>query len=133
MYARSRVPVTLVRTSAWFTLAQMFLGIGRVGPLRVVPSMGLQPVHPDAVADLLAEVALGEPPAVRRLVQLAGSEMMTSGAMARALAREDGIPGRLVTVPLPGLMRTALLPGEHVTTDARRFDDWLHDPRRPRT
>lgn len=132
VYAEADVPVTLVRTTAWFTLARMFLDMLQVGRVRPVPSMRLRPVHPGAVADLLADVASGEPPATRRLVELAGPEVMTSGAMARALAHADGIPGPVVPVPLPGAARSALLPGSYVPTDDRRFEDWLHDPQRPR-
>ena len=132
VYARAEVPVTLVRTTAWFTLARMFLDMGRVGPLRVVPSMLVQPVHPDAVAALVADVAGGKPPRGRRLVQLAGPEVLSSAAMATALARADQLGGRVVPVPLPGAIRTALLPRPEVTTDGRTFGQWLDDPVRPR-
>lgn len=131
-HAGSKVPVTLVRTTAWFTLAQMFLDMGRVGPVRVVPSMQLRPVHPDAVADLLAEVALGEPPEARRLVQLAGPEVISSGRMASALAGADDLSGRVVPVPLPGAAGRALVPraDQQVMTDPRTFSAWLEDRRR---
>lgn len=132
VYAESGVPVTLVRTTAWFSLARMFLDVARVGPLRVVPSMQLQPVDPEAVAALLADVAAGQPPAGRRLVQLAGPEVLTSAAMAGALARADQAQGYVVPVPLPGAIRTALLPRPETTTDARTFRDWLDDPLRGR-
>jgi uncharacterized protein YbjT (DUF2867 family) len=132
-YAGSSVPVTLVRTTAWFSLARMFVGIARVGPLRLVPSMRLQPVHPEAVAVLLADVAAGEPPRRRRLVQLAGPDVLTSGAMAGALARADRLPGRVVPVPVPGAMRRALLPRPGTPSDARTFADWIDDPARPRS
>jgi uncharacterized protein YbjT (DUF2867 family) len=133
VYSRSQVPVSLVRTTAWFGLAQMFLEIAHLGPVRLVPSMQLQPVHPEAVAAVLADVAAGEPPQGRRLVQLAGPQVLTSGAMAAALARADRLPGRVVPVPLLGPMRTALLPRPGTPTDARTFADWVDDPARPRS
>lgn len=131
VYAGARVPVTLVRTTAWFTLAQMFLEMGRVGPVHLVPSLQLQPVHPDAVADLLAEVALGEPPQERRLLQLAGPEVISSGAMAASLAEADAVPGRVVPLPVPGAPGRSLLPhaDQQVATDARTFSAWLEERR----
>lgn len=130
VYARAPVPTTLVRTTAWFSLAGMFLDLLHAGPVRVVPSMWLQPVHPAAAAELLADVAEGEPPAVRRLVELAGPEVLTAGEMASRLARADDLRGYVVPVPLPGAIRTALLPRPHVHRDARTFADWLQDPAR---
>lgn len=130
VYAHAPVPTTLVRTTAWFTLARMFLEVLHAGPVRVVPSMRLQPVHPAAAAELLADVVEGEPPVERRLVELAGPEVTTAGDMALRLARADDLPGHVLPVAVPGAMRTALLPGPHVRRDLRTFEDWLHDSAR---
>ncbi len=131
-YAAAEVPVTVVRTTAWFTLAETFLGQLRAGPLAVVPRIGLQPVHPQAAAELLAEVVRAGPtagPAATAgvtLRQLAGPERTDAATMARAVARA-GHPGvRVVGVPAPSPgLRTGLLPGPDVPVDQRRFEDWL--------
>lgn len=124
-YHRAGVPVTLVRTTAWFSLARTFLDLAPLGPVRLVPSMRLQPVHPHAAAELLADVAEGPPPPVRRLVELAGPQVLSSAEMARRLAETDGMPGRVLPLPVPGAMGRALLPGPHVPTDRRTLADWL--------
>ncbi|WP_299446260.1 SDR family oxidoreductase [uncultured Phycicoccus sp.] len=133
-YVAADVPVTVVRTTAWFTLAETFLGQLRAGPLAVVPRIGLQPVHPDAAAGLLAEVVRSGPPtgpASRDGVatrELAGPERTDAVAMARAVAQARHPGVRVVGVPAPTAgLRTGLLPGPEVPLDGRRFADWLTD------
>src|SRR5699024_6839478 len=46
---------TIVRSTQWFEFAAQFLDRARLGPLAVVPSMTMQPVALDAVADVIAE------------------------------------------------------------------------------
>lgn len=131
-YAGARVPVTVVRSTAWFSLAETFLGQLRVGRLALVPRMGLRPVHPDAVADLVADVVGAGPttgaarddgPAVR---QLAGPDETDAATMARAVAARDGGRVRVVGLPVPVAgLRTGLLPGPEVARDGRRFADWV--------
>ncbi|MGG5257712.1 NAD(P)H-binding protein [Phycicoccus avicenniae] len=133
-YAAARVPVTVVRTTAWFTLAETFLAQLRVGRFALVPGVRLRPVHPDAVAELVTDVVEAGPtsgPAATDGVavrSLAGPEELGSAAMARAVARRDGGRVRVVgpPVPVPGI-RTGLLPAGDVPRDDRRFADWLRD------
>ena len=55
-YAAGPVPVTLVRTTAWFSLAETFLSQIRLGPRRrSSPGLRLRPVHPAAAAAFLAD------------------------------------------------------------------------------
>ncbi|MBD3785124.1 MAG: NmrA family transcriptional regulator [Micrococcales bacterium] len=131
-YATARVPVTVVRTTAWFTLAETFLHQIRVGRFALVPRMGLQPVHPDAVADLVSDVveagptsgpATSDGPVVR---QLAGPERTDATTMARALAAREGTGARVVGLPAPMAgLRSGLLPAADVPRDRRRFEDWV--------
>lgn len=120
--AASRVPVTVVRTTAWFTLAETFLTQLRVGPVALVPRMRLRPVHPDAVAALLADAVARGP----GLLELAGPEEVDAAEMARAVAaaRHPGVRVLGVPVPVRGL-RDGLLPGPGVTVDHRRFGPWV--------
>ncbi len=136
VYATATVPVTIARTTAWFSLAETFLSQIRVGPVAVVPGMRVQPVHPaaaaafvvDAVesgpATALAERSTTSPgPEVR---QLAGPEVLDAAAMARAVAsaRHPGVRVVRLPVPVTGL-RQGLLPRAEVPVDPRTFSDWL--------
>jgi len=130
-YGAGPVPLTLARTTAWFSLAETFLSQIRLGPVAVVPSMRLQPVHPAAAAAFLANAVEAGPsiapgPDVR---QLAGPEEHDAAAMARAVAsaRHPGVKVLRLPVPVAGL-RDGLLPHGDLQVDGRRFADWLMEP-----
>lgn len=134
VYAACGLPTTIVATTAWFELAEAFVHQARLGPLAFVPTMTLQPVHPDAVAHLLVEVALGPAPTGVARVELAGPETIRADDMARRLtaARESGI--RVVGVPCPlrgNAARTAMLPGPGARIDERRYAAWLPETPQP--
>lgn len=129
-YAAGPVPLTLARTTAWFSLAETFLRQIRLGPVALVPGMRLQPVHPAAAATFLADAvqagpAVGHGAEVR---QLSGPEEHDAAAMARAVAgaRHPGVKVVRLPVPMVGL-REGLLPRGDVVVDARRFAEWLTD------
>src|SRR5699024_1434049 len=88
-YRSGPVPVTLARTTAWFSLAETFLSQLRAGPVAFVPGMRLRPVHPAAAADFLADAVEAGPGAGHgvEVRQLAGPEERDAAAMARAVAR----------------------------------------------
>ena len=123
-YGASSVPVSVVRTTAWFTLADTFLSQVRVGPVAFVPRMRLRPVHPDAAAALLVEAVTRGPG--RAHSEIAGPEEVDAATMARAVAAARHQAVRVVGLPVPvrGL-REGLLPGPGVTVDDRRFGDWV--------
>ena len=62
VYATATVPVTIARTTAWFSLAETFLSQIRVGPVAVVPGMRIQPVHPAAAAAFVVDAVESGPP-----------------------------------------------------------------------
>ena len=126
------MPLTLARTTAWFSLAEAFLSQIRIGAVALVPGMWLQPVHPAAAAAFVVDAVesgppCGSPPSPRRQVrQLAGPERHDAAAMARAAARTRHPGVRVVRLPLPMAgWREGLLPDPEVTTDLRTFDDCL--------
>lgn len=127
-YAAGPVPLTLARTTAWFSLAETFLDQIRVGPVAVVPGMRLRPVHPAAAATFLADAVEAGPAAGHGVDvwQLAGPEEHDAAAMARAVAgaRRPGVRVVRLPVPMAGL-REGLLPRGEVEVDSRRFADWL--------
>jgi len=129
-YRSGPVPVTLARTTAWFSLAETFLGQLRVGPVALVPGMRLQPVHPAAAADFLADAVEAGPGGGRAAGerQLAGPEEHDAAAMARAVARARHPGVKVVRLPLPvAALREGLLPRGDVEVDPRRFADWLSE------
>lgn len=131
-YAAGPVPLTIARTTAWFSLAETFLSQIRVGPVAVVPGMRLRPVHPAAAASFVVDAVESGPatgsatspgPEVR---QLSGPEEHDAAAMARAVARTRHPGVRVVRLPVPMAgLREGLLPGAEVPTDPRTFSDWL--------
>ena len=127
-YTAGAVPVTLARTTAWFSLAETFLRQVRVGPVAFVPGMRLRPVHPAAAAAFLADAVEAGPRTGHGadVWQLAGPEEHDAAAMARALAgaRHPGV--KVVRLPVPvAALREGLLPRGEVEVDDRRFADWL--------
>lgn len=127
-YARGPVPLTVVRTTAWFTLAETFLGQLRIGRFAVVPRMRLQPVHPDAAATAIADAVDAGPPTSMSVAvrELAGPERMTADELASRYAAVRHPTLRVLGVPVPvrGL-RVGLLPSRDVPVDDRHLDDWL--------
>lgn len=126
-YAATSVPVSLVRTTAWFTLAEMFLSQLRLGRVAVVPAMALQPVHPEPVVELLTAVAHGQPPAAHQRLELAGPEVISAYEMARGLAQARGERVTTLPLPMPGRWGRVLLPGPQTPTDHRTYGAWLND------
>ena len=127
-YAAGPVPLTIARTTAWFSLTETFLGQIRVGPVAFVPGMRLRPVHPHAAAAFLADAVEAGPRTGHGadVWQLAGPEEHDAAAMARAVAaaRHPGVRVVRLPVPLAGL-REGLLPRGETEVDQRRFADWV--------
>lgn len=127
-YAAGPVPLTLVRTTAWFSLAETFLHQIRLGSVAVVPGMRLRPVHPAAAADFLADAVVARPSesTTGQVRQLAGPDELDSAAMARAVAQARHPALRVIRLPMPMAgLRTGLLPHGEVQVDPRRFSGWL--------
>lgn len=127
-YADGPVPLTLARTTAWFSIAETFLRQIRVGPVAVVVGMRLRPVHPDAAAAFLADAVDAGPRTGHGadVWQLAGPEEQDAAAMARAVAAARHPRVRVVRLPVPlAGLRHGLLPRGETEVDQRRFADWL--------
>jgi uncharacterized protein YbjT (DUF2867 family) len=87
----------------------------------------IQPIAPDDIAEILAEIATAEPQ--RRYVDVAGPETQDLVDMAR---RTNEIRGRTVKlVPTwSGIFDESMagnirLPGENARIASTTFDDWL--------
>lgn len=128
VYARGPVPLTVVRTTAWFSLAETFLSQIRLGRLALVPRMRLQPVHPDAAAaEIVDAVEDGPNHPGAEVREVCGPEEIDADDMARRFAAATSARAKVVGLPMPlrGL-RVGLLPHADVRIDPRRFADWLN-------
>ncbi|WP_204249311.1 3-beta hydroxysteroid dehydrogenase [Frondihabitans sp. PAMC 28766] len=117
--------IAIVRTTQWFEFAQQTLERMGAGPIALVPRMLIQPVALNAVAQVVADVAVG-----RRgggMIDLSGPERITLGEMARRVR-----PTRRIRLPLalPGatwnaINEGALLPADNVEKVGPAFAEWL--------
>lgn len=129
----SGAPLTLVKTTQWFELAQAFL-LGRIGRVSVVPHMRSRPVAGSAVAELLADTVeagprAGGPSASRPHRLLAGPEERDLADLARAIGATRTPRQRVLAFRIPGAGRVfaagGLLPDSGVPAAGPRFEEWL--------
>jgi uncharacterized protein YbjT (DUF2867 family) len=124
---QGNVPWTIVPATQFHDFAAMVAswteqdGVATIAPLLV------QPIAPDDIADVLAEIAAGEPRG--RYVDVAGPEAQDLVDMAR---RTHDVRGRTVKlVPTwsgifgESMAGSVLLPGENARIAPTTFDDWL--------
>ncbi|MEO7016737.1 MAG: hypothetical protein ABI130_15065, partial [Leifsonia sp.] len=116
--------LTIVRSTQWFEFASQTLERMRFGPIALVPQMAVQPVALDTVADVMAEVAVGDRSAP--VVEVAGPERTTLWDMTKSVPRRGVTP---IPLPIPGRMgrafrNGALLPDRRVETLGPRFREW---------
>jgi uncharacterized protein YbjT (DUF2867 family) len=101
------------------------------GPVGMVPKMLSQPVSARELADLLIDVAVGEP--VGLAADVAGPEQLLMPDLARRLVLHRGHWAKVVAAPIPGkagrqIAEGGLLPGEGATILPTTYDDWLAAP-----
>ena len=127
LIAEGTVPWTIVPATQFHDFAALVTtwtereGVATMAPLLV------QPIAPADIADILAEVATGEPQG--RYVDVAGPETQDLVDMAR---RTNEVRGRKVKlVPTwsgvfdESMAGNVLLPGENARIAPTTFDDWL--------
>ena len=122
-----RVPWTIVPATQFHDFAALAAswterdGVATIAPLLV------QPIAPDDIAHVLAEVATGQPQG--RYVDVAGPEPQDLVDMARRTLEVHGRKVKLVPTwsgPLDESMAgNVLLPGENARIAPTTFDDWL--------
>lgn len=117
--------VTIVRSTQWFEFAGQNLDRMKLGPFALIPAMTIQPVALAAVADVIADSALGT--RIGPLHEVAGPEVTTLWDMTTRL------PGKHVT-PVPLRIPTGygrafrdgtLLPAADVEVVGPSFFEWL--------
>lgn len=117
--------LTVVRSTQWFEFAGQMVRRMKVGPVSTIPTMRIRPVALSAVAEVLAECALGGRTADR--YDLVGPDELTLWQMAKRIPDRRA---RLVPLPLPGRMGRAFRDGTLARTEGAEmvgptFEEWL--------
>ncbi|HEX5994380.1 MAG TPA: NAD(P)H-binding protein [Jiangellales bacterium] len=131
LVAAGPVPWTIVPATQFHDFAAMAAswteqdGVATIAPLLV------QPIAPEDVAEVLAEIATGEPRG--RYVDVAGPEPQDLVDMARrtneARSREVKLVPTWSTVFGPEMAGDVLLPGEDARIAPTTFAEWLGEQR----
>jgi uncharacterized protein YbjT (DUF2867 family) len=121
------VPWTIVPATQFHDFAEMVAGWAEQDGVATIAPLLVQPIAPQDVADVLAEIAVGEPQG--RYADVAGPETQDLVDMARRTHQARGRDVRLVPtwsgvfgVEMAG---NALLPGDRVRIAPTTFDEWL--------
>jgi uncharacterized protein YbjT (DUF2867 family) len=121
------IPATIVRATQFFDFAAMVVGRTRQGQVATIPPLLVQPVAVSDVADVLVQVAVGEPQNGVR--ELAGPEPQDLVDMARRTLAARGESLRLIPSwrgPLGVEMAgEVLLPGPDAQIAPTTFETWL--------
>jgi uncharacterized protein YbjT (DUF2867 family) len=121
------VPWTIVPATQFHDFAATVVSWTEQDGVATLPPLLVQPIAPADVADILAEIATGEPRG--RYVDVAGPEPQDLVDMARRTNRARGREVKLVPtwsgflgVEMAG---NVLLPGDGARIAPTTFDDWL--------
>ena len=121
------VPATIVRATQFFDFAAMVVGWTQRGQVATVPPLLVQPVAVADVAEVLVEVAAGEPQEGIR--ELAGPELQDLVDMARRTLAAQRTSLRLIPswrgrfgIEMAG---EVLLPGPGAQIAPTTFETWL--------
>jgi uncharacterized protein YbjT (DUF2867 family) len=127
LVAEGPVPWSIVPASQFHDFAEMVVGWTEQDGVATIAPLLVQPIAPDDVAAILAEIALGAPQA--RYVDVVGPEPQDLVDMARRTLEVRGRKVKLVpTWSGPLGLRMAgnvLLPGEGARLAPTTFDEWL--------
>lgn len=126
------VPWTIVRATQFHDFAAMAASWTEQDGAAALAPLLVQPIAPADVADVLAEVAAGEPRA--RYRDVAGPETQDLVDMARRTHAARGQQMRLVPTWSglfgPSMAGNVLLPGEDARLAPTTFDAWLAQQRK---
>jgi uncharacterized protein YbjT (DUF2867 family) len=127
LVAEGTVPWTIVPVTQFHDFAAMVVGWTEQDGTATVAPLLLQPIAPDDVAAVLAEIAAGEPHG--RYRDVAGPETQDLVDMARRTLHAQGRAVRLVptwsSVFGPEMAGEHLLPGPDARIAPTTFDEWL--------
>ncbi|WP_395307689.1 SDR family oxidoreductase [Mycobacterium sp. AMU20-3851] len=131
LIAESPVPWTVVPATQFHDFAEMVVGWTECDGVAEIAPLLVQPIAPDDIAAVLAEVAAGSPQG--RHVDVAGPETQDLVDMARRTLTARGRTVRLVptwsSVFGPEMAGNALLPGPDARLAPTTFEQWLSQQR----
>ncbi|MEV7801394.1 NAD(P)H-binding protein [Microbispora sp. NPDC088329] len=123
------VPWTIVPVAQFHDFAETVAGWTEQDGVATIAPLLVQPIAPADVADVLAEVAVGEPQG--RYADVAGPEPQDLVDMARRTLEARGRSVKLVPtwsgLFSPEMAGEVLLPGEGARIAPTTFDEWLAD------
>lgn len=127
LVAEGPVPWTVVPATQFHDFAAMVAGWTEHDGVATIAPLLVQPIAPDDIAEVLAEVATGQPQG--RYVDVAGPEPQDLVDMARRTLEARGRRVKLIPTwdGVFGLSMAGnvLLPSENARIAATTFDDWL--------
>ncbi|MEV4165798.1 SDR family oxidoreductase [Nonomuraea dietziae] len=125
------VPWTIVPATQFHDFAAMVAGWSEQDGVATIAPLLVQPIAPADVAEVLAEIAAGEPRG--RHADIAGPEPQDLVDMARRTHQALGRTVKLVptwsTTFGPEMAGNVLLPGEGARITPTTFDQWLAQQR----
>ncbi|MDM4719600.1 NAD(P)H-binding protein [Micromonospora sp. WMMA1363] len=127
LVAAGPLPWTIVPTTQFHDFAAMVAGWTERDSVATIAPLLVQPIAPEDVADILAEIAAGEPQGHH--ADVAGPEPQDLVDMARRTNESRGHTVKLVPTWSanlgPEMAGTVLLPAEGARIAPTTFDEWL--------
>ncbi|WP_190038480.1 SDR family oxidoreductase [Streptomyces fructofermentans] len=124
---KGQVPWTILRATQFHDFAATMVDWSEQDGVAAIPPLLVQPIAPQDVADVLAELATGTPQGLYR--DLAGPEPQDLVDMARRTNAARGRSIRLLptwsSVLGVEMAGNVLLPGEDARIAPTTFDEWL--------
>lgn len=121
------VPWTIVRATQFHDFAEMVANWTELDGVATVAPLLMQPIAPQDVADVLAEIAPKEP--LERVVDVAGPEPQDLVDMARRSYAARGRSVKLVptwsSIFGPEMAGNVMMPDENTRIAPTTFDEWL--------
>ncbi|NYH91081.1 SDR family oxidoreductase [Actinopolymorpha rutila] len=125
------VPWTIVPATQFYDFAATMRSWTEQDGVAAIPPLLVQPIAPEEVAEVLAEIATGAPQG--RYREIAGPEPQDLVDMARRTNEARGHPVRLEptwsSLLGPEMAGDVLLPGEDARITPTTFDEWLSKQR----
>lgn len=131
VYRGSGLPLSMVRTTQWFELAEALLRQTRVGGTAFVPGILSRPLAVAEAAEHLVEQALAREPV--EVTEICGPERADLAQLAQQVNAQDQVARRVVRIPLgmTALGSGALIPRSPTVITTTTAQQWLAR-RRPR-
>ncbi|HET9716507.1 MAG TPA: NAD(P)H-binding protein [Pseudolabrys sp.] len=128
LIAGSSIPYTIVRSTQFFEFMERIIQLAADGDAIRVPPALIQPVAPDDVAEVLAEIAVASP--LNGTIELAGPERICLNELARLILSAHEDPRDIIADPGANFFGArldpqSLIPGANPRIGPSTVRDWL--------